>query len=291
MTPSLTSATQIDADALAAADRSVPDQVENLKVAAAADARKCMNAVKTVGEALKWAQSTSSHPGDHAARFQKILDDASKTAHGLMVRWGINPDDRNNRWVSNALEKSVLPIVGDSAGVPSGEVLDVWADSVLSRQVERPLNDAWSQDPIITITIFKGLAALRSEQMVYDFGRKQKDDDLELVRDRVIDSAVQAMAELCPGLAPTPERTTFLSMLLEQGFDLMVVSWRKNSYQASQALAGANQAQLKAWRVANPEGFPLDPVLQQFEQNMGRLVRLTLAARKADRAGKKSTGR
>ena len=44
-----------------------------------------------------------------------------------------------------------------------------------------------------------------------------------------------------------------------------------------------NQEQQAAWRRSNPGGFSLDPVIASFRQNISRLERLTLAARKADR--------
>lgn len=242
------------------------------------DVRKCMNAMKTVGAALEQAVVEE----DASAKFVAMLNEAARVSRLLMLRWGQNPEDRNNRWMINVIEKAIMPYLSGSKPL-SDDMVDALASSLRERAVEHQESALWKSDPQVTLSLFKGLNLISSLQNEFDFMRKSKEQDLVLVRDKVLDQAAQAMHDLCPDLAAHEDRVVFASSLVEQLFGLFASSWKRNSLRARAALHGLNASQLKAWKSANPNGFELKPVFDHFEQNAGRLVRLTLEARKKDK--------
>ena len=272
-------------DDLMKAELASPAGVAGIQETAVVDARKCMNAMKTVGAALHRAQDFDG--SNQAEVFQSLLEEAGRVARLILIRWGVNPDDRANRWMVNVAEKSLLPHLDVTP--LSDDAIDVLASGLLSRAVEHPSTTAWEKDEMIDLAIFRGLSKLADAQATFDFGRKQTlDKDLEDLRDIVLSACTNAMTELCPSLTPHGDRVVFVTMLVDQGFDLMDGAWRKNAAKANQVLSKLNKDQIKAWKQANPHGFELTPVIEHFNLNFGRLLRLTLAARKADRSkGKK----
>lgn len=267
-------------DAILEANNAAPGGAEALSESAAIDARRAMNAMKTVGQALLLAQAAPSDK--QAQRFQQVLDDAGALARKILLRWGVNPDDRNNRWMSNAIEKAVLPHLDNMPTDDAG--LDLVAQSLADRATQTPGIEVFRQERAVDLAILRGMADLMKAQDEFDFGRKKTlDEDLAQLRDLVVEASLSLMDTLCPPLAPPPERATFLSLLVAQGFKQMEQAWRVNAAHASRALAPLSKEQLANWRRSHPDGFSLDPVIARFRQNISRLERLTLAARKADR--------
>lgn len=278
--PDIADALRPTREAIMAAENAAPGGARALEEGAAIDARKAMNAIQVVSAALAHAQTET---GDkQAQKFQAVLDHAGALARRILLRWGVNPDDRNTRWMANAIEKALLPHLDlmpkDDAG------MDALAAALAQRSAETPGIEAYRQERAVDIAVLNGVADLMRAQSEFDFGRKKShDQDLAMLRDLAVSAALSMMEVLCPPLAPPPERATFLSLCVSQAFRQMEAAWRKNAVNAAKALQPLNKEQMAAWRRANPNGFALDPVIETFRQNMARLERLTLAARKADR--------
>lgn len=271
-------------DALLQAELAAPGQEDLLKEAAVIDARKCMNAMRTVGAALAVVAQQEVKQAEH---FQSLLEEASRVSRMLVVRWGHNPEDRRNRWMLNVVEKALLPYLSPSSPL-SDETVDRLADVLAERQVEFSDTNAWKKEEMIEVAVFSGVSRLIKAQNDFDFGRKTTlDSDIETLRDQVWEATERSMDELCPELTPHEERVTFFVLLLEQLFEVMEATWRKNALRAQHALSRLSKDQLKQWKVANPQGFELAPVSTEFEQNAGRLLRLTVASRKNDKKSKK----
>lgn len=262
------------------AENSVPGGAAALTEGAAIDARRAMNSMQTVAAALTLVQSLP--PEKQAQGFMEVLERAGDLARRILLRWGVNPDDRNNRWMSNAIEKSLLPHLET---IPTDDdAIDALAASLAQRSAQTPGIEAYRQERAVDIAILRGVADLMKAQSEFDFGRKgTHEEDIATLRDLAVSAALTMMEVLCPPLAPPPERATFLSIGVAQSFRQMEAAWRKNAVSAARALQPLNKEQIAAWRRANPNGFSLDPVIATFRQNMARLERLTLAARKADR--------
>ena len=278
--PDIADALKPSREAIMEAENSVPGGANALKDGAAIDARRAMNSMQTVAAALSLVQDLP--PEKQAQRFLEVLEQAGALSRRILLRWGVNPDDRNNRWMSNAIEKALLPhlekIPTDDEGV------DALSTALAQRSAQTPGIEAYRQERSVDIAILRGVADLMKAQAEFDFGRKgSHDQDIATLRDLVVSSALTMMEVLCPPLAPPPERATFLSIGVAQAFNQMEASWKKNAVSAARALQPLNKDQIAAWRRANPQGFSLDPVVATFRQNMARLERLTLAARKADR--------
>jgi len=252
--------------------------------AAALDARKCMNAMRTVGAALN---KVMLEPVNEGAAFQSLLDEAARVSRILLMKWGYNPEDRKNRWMVNVVEKALMPYLSTKTPL-SDDIIARLSEALAERQTEYTDNDAWKNDQMIDIAVHKGVFILLNSQNEFNFGRKKTlDSDIQHLTELVTQAAQNAMEELCPELTPHPDRVTFYVILLEQMFDLMDASWKKNAIKAREALAGLSQDQLKIWSRSNPQGFELKPIEETFKQNAGRLLRLTLTARKQDKKSKK----
>ena len=238
------------------------------------DVRKTMNAMKTVGAAL--TQVLTDEPS--ASDFSNLLTEASRVSRLLLLKWGINPEDKKNMWMSNVIEKAIMPYL--STTPLNDKTIDALAVTLLERSCDFPENNAWKNDASVTLSLFKGLNKLSKEQAHYDFSRKNKEKDLEDLRDKITQTATSFLEELTPSVTPHEDRVVFMSMVLDELFELMALSWRRNAQKAKQAMAPLSQAQVKAWKQSNPNGFELKPVLEYFDQNAGRLLRLSSQGRK-----------
>lgn len=246
--------------------------------AAQFDVRKCMNAMKTVGSAL--SQVLTDEP--KAEHFSALLQEGQRVSRSLLLKWGVNPEDKKNMWMSNVIEKAVMPYLSPSSPLDD-QTIEVLASHLLERAQDYPQNNAWKNDASITLSLFKGINALSQEQMHYDFLRKNKENDLEVLRDKVTEVATSFLEEMVSPITPHEDRVVFMAMILDQLFELMALSWKRNAHRAKQAMAPLTPPQIKAWKQANPQGFELKPVVEYFEQNAGRLLRLSMQGRKKNK--------
>lgn len=271
-------------EAILQAEMSSPGSEKLLEEADTVDARKCMNAMRTVGAALT---QVIEDPVSSAEKFQKLMEEAGRVSRILLLRWGFNPEDRKNRWMLNVVEKSLVPHLSTQNPM-SEDLITQLAHTLVERQIEYTDNNAWQNEGMIEIAVYKGVGTLVALQNEFNFGRKKTlDNDIQHLTDLVVDHAQNAMEELCPELTPHADRVTFYVLLLEQLFEIMEASWKRNAAKAHAALSGLSNEQMKTWKQANPEGFALSPIEETFKQNASRLLRLTLAARKQDKKSKK----
>lgn len=271
-------------EAILQAEMSSPGGEKVLEEADTVDARKCMNAMRTVGAALT---QVIEDPVSSAENFQKLMDEAGRVSRILLLRWGFNPEDRKNRWMLNVVEKSLIPHLSTQNPM-SEDLITQLSHTLVERQIEYTDNNAWQNEGMIEIAVYKGVGTLVALQNEFNFGRKKTlDNDVQHLTDLVVDHAQNAMEELCPELTPHADRVTFYVLLLEQLFEIMEASWKRNAAKAHAALSGLSNEQMKTWKQANPEGFALSPIEETFKQNASRLLRLTLAARKQDKKSKK----
>lgn len=258
------------------------DLVRNIDIV---DAKKAMNVMKTVGVALNKVIHLEKDADKH---FQFIIDEASRVSRLILLKWGENPEKRENRWKLNVIEKSIMPYINVGQKMPEDLVIAL-SETLSEKQVEdENVNfNAFKKEEMIDIKYFNGLAALLNAQREFNFGRKNSlDEDINLLVEDIEEMAIEIMKDLCPELTPKEERVVFYSMILDQLFNIMVTSWNKNAVKASLALNGLNQEELKKWKIANPNGFELNPVRDTFKVNASRLVRITLNLRKTDRKKK-----
>lgn len=266
------------------AEMSSPGGEKVLEEADAVDARKCMNAMRTVGAALA---QVIEDPVSSAEKFQKLMEEAGRVSRILLLRWGFNPEDRKNRWMLNVVEKSLVPHLSTQNPM-SEDLITQLSQTLVERQIEYTDNNAWQNEGMIEVAVYKGVGTLVGLQNEFNFGRKKNlDNDIQHLTELVVDHAQNAMEELCPELTPHADRVTFYVLLLEQLFDIMEASWKRNAVKAHAALSGLSNEQMKTWKQANPDGFALSPIEETFKQNSSRLLRLTLAARKQDKKSKK----
>ena len=262
-------------DDILQAEMSSGQGVEELQRGAQFDVRRCMNAIKTVGAALR---SSINSPDASSEHFVFLLSEAARVSRILMLKWGQNPEDRNNKWMLNVIEKNLMPYLGTTP--LSDEVIDKMASVLSLSATDYPENNAWKNNAVVDLAIFKGLSKIAQAQEEYSFFRKDKEKDLLEIRDHVIRQAISVVEEIVHPLASNEDRIVLMAMVFDELFDVMFLSWQRSSQKARQAFAGFSAQQIKTWKTANPTGFTLSPVFDYFDQNAGRLLRLTMTARK-----------
>lgn len=264
-------------DAVLHVEMTAPGNEETIKENAVIDARKCMNAVKTIGSALVKSLDQPDKQGD---AFQHMIEESGRVSRMLLLRWGHNPEDRKNRWMLNVIEKALMPYLSSEV-VLSEDLVDRLASALVQQQTDIDYDASWQKTEMIDMTVFSGVASLVKCQQGFNFGRRQTlDEDIEQLTNLVCKTAQNAVQELLPEITPHPERVTFYVLMLEQLFEIMSSSWQRNALKAQSAFAGLNKEQIKQWNVANPNGFALSPVEDMFQQNANRLLRLTVSIRK-----------
>lgn len=257
------------------AEMSSGQGIEELQRGAQFDVRRVMNGIKTVGAALRLSINSPEASSD---KFGFLLSEAARISRILMLKWGQNPEDRQNFWMLNVIEKNIMPYLGNEP--LAEEMIDKMASNLLLASSDFPDNNAWKNSAVVDLALFKGLSKISLAQEEYSFFRKDKEKDLLDVRDHVIQQAVSVLEEIAPTLASHEDRVVLMAMIFDELFDIMLVSWNRSAAKAKQAFSGFTAQQIKTWKNANPSGFPLTPVFDYFDQNAGRLVRLTMSARK-----------
>lgn len=273
-----------DAGLMSEMDEKHGGQAIGIAEAARTDARRWMNAIKTIGPALK--KTIEDEPVDAAVHFQAIMTQAETAARDVVLSWGIDPDNRKDRWIGNMVEKALMPYIDGRGVIEKSLILEV-SGALVRKNAEfhEEALQAWRNDSMVEATLFGVLMKMSLAQARYTFERpaKLKESDLTAVRDEILAASVEAMEAICPEMTGHDERVTFVCILLEQHGDLMQATWDRLGRRAGVAAEAVGGEQFKTWRNNNPNGFPLDPVLKDFRLNAGRLLRLTVAARKSDR--------
>lgn len=240
------------------------------------DVKKSMNVFKTLAPILIHVLENQGTGED----FQNMLNKAHNIAEQICYQWKIDPKIKNNKWIVNVITKNIAPFL--KYNDISSNLVQELSNYLLKHQqddsVQENLNDI--DEHIIPLLYFGGMSKIVECQYHYDFGRKNKENDLEKIHQFIQEYAQNAVQELCPSLTPHKERVFYYSIIVEQLFDLMVMSWNVNAMKAKNSLSKLTVEQKKQWLTANPQGFQLDPVLDEFKRNYNRLIRLTLSYKK-----------
>lgn len=246
------------------------------------EARKWMNAMKTIGVAIK--RTIEENPIDQAEHFKKILKSTESAATKIASEWGVEPDSKRDAWIVNMIEKIMVEYVHveNDCSELSKDIADA-----AKKSFDYPENHfkAWSNKEMVYASIFKGVLALNMARNNYTFERPASsiDGDIDNMRDIVINNSIEAMNSFVSNLTPDDERAVFLSIIIEQYFELMVSIWNKLGSKADDDCKKVTKEQLKTWKKSNPNGFSLEPVFKEFKNNASRVVRLTIAARKGEK--------
>lgn len=261
------------ADDLIEAEMASGQSIQSLQENAVVEARKSMNAIQIVSPAIQKVMTLEGKEQQEC--FSKILEESDRVSRLVLSQWGHDPKKRENRWMINVIEKSIMPDINPEKPL-SPDTIKSLAKNLSLRAYEKKSLDGWMDEDSISLTFFTGMNKLLKSQSKFDFGRKKTlDKDLEDLREIITKTSLNILNQLCPSITPHPDRVVFVNIILTQCFDLMCASWDKNAVIASNALKNLSNEQLKSWKSSKPNGFGIDPVIKEFEKNTSRLLRLT----------------
>lgn len=233
---------------------------------------KTINAWRTLAPIALHAVAAGGTDRDQSTRFAETMGLLNVAACAAVRELGLDPLDEKNRWSINVIERSLAGAV-DGGRVPGEELARSIGQAASRRGADWPAWVDHDEPTTVSLALLKALAPVARAQDVFDFYRP-RDADLDRARDAIIEETVRAMESLADPLAAEgPRRTLFLAIAEEAGEGL-ASAWRRETTRARDALMQKSQAELKAWRAANPNGLPVESVFQLFHQHMHRLVAL-----------------
>lgn len=261
-------------DASAAAKLSDTQRLRGEEEARVA-ALRTMNAVRMLGPVLGTVASLGGEDEDQARRFASLMD----TSHGLAVDamsvMGVSPLEDRNRWMLNVWERAFAEALAKTPEQPMGrEMVRALVSAATSRALDMPPYQGVSDDATVMMARVQALGPVLRAQMAFDFARP-RESTIEEVAKCIDEEVVKAIEHLAEPLAGTSERRTLYTVLSEEAGALMTEAWQHEAAKAIAALKKKTQAERDAWKVANPQGLPIDTVLLRFRQNMSRLVKLS----------------
>lgn len=250
------------------------------------DARKktlrTLNALRVVGPLLVVVMERAgagSSDEEAANIFKKLVAEASAFSEETCRRLGVDPEDSQNFWIRNMLERSFCEVLKEQG--LKGKRLDLsplrgpidaltqmdlgWADA--EREIE-----SFSVDIAARAAVIRAASpVLQRAQLGFDFFRNME-KDIEPIMKKLMASASKATLGLADTAATEKERAGLFSILMSEAGNLYSTAWWVEGKKAVEDLSKLSDGELKGLLKQNPEGLPLDRVNEQFEKNFQRLV-------------------
>ena len=238
-------------------------------------ALRTMNAVRMLGPVLATVAGLGGSDEDQASRFSSLMESCHAMAMDAMSVMGVAHTEDRNRWMLNVWERTFAEALAKTPEQPFGrEVVRAMVTAAKGRALEMPAYQGLSEETTVMMARVQALGPVLRAQMVFDFARP-RDATIEEVAECLDDEVVRAIEQLAEPLAGTAERRTLYAVLAEEAGSLLAEAWQHEAARAIAALKKKTQAERDAWKVANPQGLPIDTVLMRFRQNMTRLVKLS----------------
>lgn len=238
-------------------------------------ALRTMNAVRMLGPVLGTVASLGGEDEDQARRFAALMETSHTLAVDAMSVMGVSHLEDRNRWMLNVWERAFAEALAKTPEQPLGrEMVRAVVSAAKSHALDMPAYQGISEDATVMMARVQALGPVLRAQMTFDFARP-RDTTIEEVAKCLDEEVVKAMDQLAEPLAGASERRTLYTVLAEEAGSLMTEAWQHESAKAIAALKKKTQAERDAWKVANPQGLPIDTVLLRFRQNMSRLVKLS----------------
>ena len=244
-------------------------------------ALRTMNAVRMLAPVLARVAAEGGSDEDQAHRFASAMAQAHALAVDAALVLGFDSAAEGDRWAVNVLERTFAQALsGNLSNPPGREVVRALATSARKGATDMPPYQDLPEDTALTMARIQAMGPVLRAQLAFDFARPRDTTIAEVLTclDEEVVKGVDALAEPLAGAA---ERRTLFSVLAQEGGEFMAEAWQHEAAKAITALRKKSQAERDAWKVANPQGLPIETVLARFRQHMTRLTKLTKQLRPA----------
>ena len=219
-----------------------------------------------------------THPGvgsseaEQAGALVDWFESVRSKAAAWVEAWGLEEEDKP--WAQAALER----LVAEYPALPEGPVISRLLELARTHTPPPPLPYMPLQ-AAASLALFEGLAAVQRAQVRHGLGRRSIDEDLESVARLLVESGTDALAELLDPATSGEVRVAIFAAAVTQAGRTLEALWDAyaRTQLASWRLKSGPEQEL--WKKANPEGVPLEPLFQQFQEANARIRRLARAAR------------
>ena len=244
---------------------------ENSRVSAI----RTMNALRMLGPVLARVASDGGSDADQAYRFTSVMERSHVLAVDAAQSMGFSTTEERDRWALNVLERTFAEVLSKSPeNGPGPNVIRALVAAARSRAVDVPPYKDSSEAGMLAMARVQAMGPVLREQAIFDFARP-RDTTIEEVMTCLDAEVVMAMEMLVDPLAGSSERRTMFGVLSQEAGEMMSEAWRHEASKAITALRKKPQVEREAWKIANPQGLPIETVLTRFRQHMARLAKLS----------------
>lgn len=208
---------------------------------------------------------------ERAERFSSLLADASAFTGRWLDRLAIKEDDR--AWASSRLHEAFLHAAPAARGEESASATDAIVARALEHAAPATAQPAAGADLPMRLALACALLPVCAAQSDFGFLRKDPEDDMEEVASRVVAASDTLFMACTRGASPGAAAPEVRRMALSCCGTLMATAWRTEAA-AAQDVFKRRGIDMRAWRRANPDGFPLAHVFKRFADLSAILERL-----------------
>lgn len=259
-----------------------PAKAEKLSEEARKKTLRALNALRIVGPLLA---AVMEKPGANASdeqsanAFRELVSATSALSEKVCRKLGVDPEDANNFWMRNMLERAFAEVLKDqwaknqSANLsaleaPIEALIDMeapWAEG--SREFE-----AFSLENTMRASIIRAASPiLMKAQLGFDFFRNM-DKEIESIMSYLMGAVSEATLSMADTNASEKDKAGLFSILMSEAGNLYATSWWINGKSALKSLDKLSDKEINAMLKDNPDGLSIDDVNATFDKNFKRLV-------------------
>lgn len=239
-------------------------------------ALRVMNAVRTLGPAIGAALALGGEDEQQAQRFVETMGLAHTLALDAAQALDLDPTLNKNRWALNMLERVFVEgltasmVQGRGPGHPGTSLAAIVMKAALDRAMDKPEYHPLPAHLNVSLSLMQAMSPVMFEQQAFDFYR-DRDEDLRSLAGLLMEKAGEGVLELVDPLTREEDRATVFQVLVDEGGKALAGCWKLEATKLHATLQQKSQVEIDKLLSSRPNGFPLDNVLEQFEQQFRRL--------------------
>lgn len=262
-----------------------PDSREKYEAEARIDAIRTMNAMRTIAPIIAVACEFEGNDKEQSEKFVELMQESNRLAQLAVIKIGIPEsewENKENRWLFNTLERVFAETVAKSKNPQ--EIGERMVNAVLKwssdNTIEKRPSPSESYPARFEISVLKALSRIVQEQEKFNFLRKDKDADLSLILNKIIQSVSDWLPELFKPLMVPEDRFSLMEVWIEESGKAFASAWSAEAKLAQEAMKNRTKEQIEAFKKARPEGIDLQGVFKRHDEIMMRLLKIVKLPRK-----------
>lgn len=257
-------------DATEKAPRNIPLWENEAKI----KTLQTMNAIRMLSPAIGIAIKEASEDQQQAEIFTEIMSRVNKLAVITGTIIGADDNNKYDKWIFNTLERVYSEsmttsdiLFSDSAEKLAHAVVKAGEDRVSDKEdfVQLPANMH------MKIAIIKAMSPVMIEYNKFDFFRNEE-EDMEILSDLIFEKTSNAILELVDPFTKEQERVILFQILSELAGKFLSESWSLAAKILQEDLSNKTDREMDILKSANPKGFSIASVIEDFEENFRKLV-------------------